>query len=243
MIARALLAACALIALANAVPNDAALVRTDLHEPGGLLPVRLRAGVSSPSSLPQRLNPPVPGRRRASSRAPFSPSRPAVHARVPFGFPAASLPHARPRPVSPPFQVTTGSTIKLAHVTSGVRLHSQDIPYAFGHGSGQQSVTSIPNSDNEGSFWVVHGVGSNDSVPSPLEAGAKVRLQHAGTRRWLHSHQFRSPLSGAQEVSAFGSDLESDDSDVWTLEFADKRHKGPWKQDEPVRCGGPEAER
>lgn len=35
---------------------------------------------------------------------------------------------------------------------------------------------------------------------SPVGKGSKLRLQHAGTRRWLHSHQYQSPLSGNQEV-------------------------------------------
>lgn len=35
---------------------------------------------------------------------------------------------------------------------------------------------------------------------SPIKKKQRLRLQHSATRRWLHSHQFQSPLSGNQEV-------------------------------------------
>ena len=38
-----------------------------------------------------------------------------------------------------------------------------------------------------------------------------IRLQHLNTRAFLHSHHFSSPLSGNQEVSAFG-DSDSGDN-------------------------------
>lgn len=38
-----------------------------------------------------------------------------------------------------------------------------------------------------------------------------IRLQHLNTGRFLHSHLFTSPLSGNQEVSAFG-DLSGGDT-------------------------------
>lgn len=34
----------------------------------------------------------------------------------------------------------------------------------------------------------------------PLKKKQRLRLQHATTRKWLHSHLFSSPLSGNQEV-------------------------------------------
>ena len=35
---------------------------------------------------------------------------------------------------------------------------------------------------------------------APVGSGTLIRLQHAATRKWLHSHHFSSPLSGNQEV-------------------------------------------
>ncbi|CAG2103698.1 unnamed protein product [Medioppia subpectinata] len=52
----------------------------------------------------------------------------------------------------------------------------------------------------------------------PLECGSVVRLQHMVTSKNLHSHHFSSPLSGNQEVSAFGDkNGEGDTGDNWTL--------------------------
>lgn len=36
---------------------------------------------------------------------------------------------------------------------------------------------------------------------SGIKSGFQLRLQHAATRKFLHSHHFESPLSGQQEVS------------------------------------------
>lgn len=43
-----------------------------------------------------------------------------------------------------------------------------------------------------------------------FKKGDALRLQHTATRKWLHSHGFHSPLTQNQEVSAYGSDTESD---------------------------------
>ena len=44
----------------------------------------------------------------------------------------------------------------------------------------------------------------------PIKCGAGLRLQHLNTWRFLHSHHFSSPLSGNQEVSAFGDGTNGD---------------------------------
>lgn len=38
------------------------------------------------------------------------------------------------------------------------------------------------------------------NLGDPIKKHSKVRLQHGPTRKWLHSHQYQSPLSGNQEV-------------------------------------------
>lgn len=40
----------------------------------------------------------------------------------------------------------------------------------------------------------------------PVKCGNIIRLQHLATSKNLHSHHFASPLSGNQEVSAYGDD-------------------------------------
>ena len=51
--------------------------------------------------------------------------------------------------------VSFGSSIKLAHDATGHYLHSHDI--AYGSGSGQQSVTAFPKSDDPNSLFTVLG--------------------------------------------------------------------------------------
>lgn len=34
----------------------------------------------------------------------------------------------------------------------------------------------------------------------PIHSGDQIRLQHGTSGRWLHSHEFKSPLSNNQEV-------------------------------------------
>ncbi|KAJ9507700.1 hypothetical protein QJQ45_019127 [Haematococcus lacustris] len=124
--------------------------------------------------------------------------------------------------------VTCGSTVKLMHVATGFRLHSHEVAYS--RGSQQQSVTAYPTADDGNSLWSITGTLDTPCLPgSSIKKGSKLRLQHVGTRKWLHSHHFQSPLSAQMEVSAFGSDNESDTGDVWTVEW-DGKHK-TWKQD------------
>ncbi|CAG8799228.1 13051_t:CDS:2 [Gigaspora margarita] len=109
--------------------------------------------------------------------------------------------------------VTCGSALKLTHSPSGYKLHSHSISY--GTGSGQQSVTGLPNSDDPDSLWIVKGsIGKNCLRGEKIKCGDSIRLQHAGTEKFLHSHYHRSPLSNQQEVSAFDG---LDSGDNWKL--------------------------
>lgn len=40
----------------------------------------------------------------------------------------------------------------------------------------------------------------------PVKCGNIIRMQHLATSKNLHSHHFASPLSGNQEVSAYGDE-------------------------------------
>ena len=51
----------------------------------------------------------------------------------------------------------------------------------------------------------------------PIKCDSIVRLIHIATRRYLHSHDFASPLSHNQEVSAFGENGVSDEGDRWKV--------------------------
>lgn len=132
---------------------------------------------------------------------------------------------------APSVEVTCGSVIKLMHERSKYRLHSHEV--AYGSGSGQQSVTAFPTGDDSNSYWSVHGAnGVECAQGDQLKSGTVVRLQHRATKRWLHSHHHRSPLSANLEVSGFGGDDQSDTGDHWRL---DVNGGGVWLKDTPVR--------
>nr|CAG4638751.1 EOG090X0E0P [Cyclestheria hislopi] len=112
--------------------------------------------------------------------------------------------------------VTCGSVIKLQNLAYKVRLHSHDVKY--GSGSGQQSVTGTDVKEDVNSHWAVLGpLNLTCKRGDPVECGATIRLQHLSTRKFLHSHHFSSPLSGNQEVSAFGENGVGDSGDHWKV--------------------------
>jgi dolichyl-phosphate-mannose--protein O-mannosyl transferase len=52
-----------------------------------------------------------------------------------------------------------------------------------------------------GRWQVLHGAYNKPCARgTPILNGDIIRLQHMGTRRWLHSHLHQSPLSAQQEV-------------------------------------------
>ncbi|CAM9528828.1 unnamed protein product [Ectocarpus fasciculatus] len=130
--------------------------------------------------------------------------------------------------------VTCGSVIKLRHDTTHFHLHSHVIKW--GGGSGQQSVTGHGGEDDQGSMWIVkEGDGALPcEVGQPMACGSVVRLEHVSTGRNLHSHNFKSPLTRGQEVSAFGDSGEGDGGDSWEVTCV---HKGSenWARDESVK--------
>ncbi|CAF0942110.1 unnamed protein product [Adineta ricciae] len=128
--------------------------------------------------------------------------------------------------------MTCGSTFKLVNQQSGDRLHSHDVKY--GSGSGQQSVTGTPNADDVNSYWQVRGDIRNDCERgTPIKCDSVVRLFHVTTRRNLHSHNYQSPLSNNQEVSAYGEDGVGDEGDRWKVVCTTKNDY--WLRADPVR--------
>ncbi|KAL4433712.1 hypothetical protein ABPG75_000153 [Micractinium tetrahymenae] len=127
--------------------------------------------------------------------------------------------------------VTCGSLIKLEADKTRHVLHSHEVSYGYGRGSGQQSVTGYPEKDQAGSLWVVRS--ENCRQGTAISKGQEVRLQHVATRRWLHSHLFASPLSNNQEVSCFGDDATSDTGDVWRVDWDSSEPH--WLRDAVVR--------
>ena len=126
--------------------------------------------------------------------------------------------------------VTCGSSVKLANKESGFYLHSHNIKY--GSGSGQQSVTAFPHRNDPNSYFVVLGsLNTQCDRGNPVECGSIIRLFHASTHKYLHSHLHDSPLSQAQEVSAYE---HSDSGDHWKVVCVDKNSKF-WEREKEIQ--------
>ena len=133
--------------------------------------------------------------------------------------------------------------ITSIELSQGNHLHSHGI--AWGSGSGQQSVTtnSVKNDKSKlhddiwhppfhlelyfkrlqselGSLWLLKEgfYAEQCEIGKPIACGDIIRLEHVDTRKNLHSHLFKAPLSGNQEVSAFGDEFGNGDTgDNWEV--------------------------
>ncbi|KAL0108617.1 hypothetical protein PUN28_015230 [Cardiocondyla obscurior] len=103
------------------------------------------------------------------------------------------------------------------NVDLSVRLHSHEVKY--GSGSGQQSVTGTSAKEDGNSYWLVKAESGKQCMRGkPISCGDTIRLEHVATKKNLHSHLVSSPLSGKQEVSAYGDHKgEGDSGDNWML--------------------------
>ena len=128
--------------------------------------------------------------------------------------------------------VTCGSAVTLQNKDSKFYLHSHGI--AWGSGSGQQSVTAHDSVSGPGNMWQVKSGHRKPmcEASQAIACGDRVRLEHVQTGRLLHSHLFKAPLSGNQEVSCFGDGGEGDTGDDWIVECdAGATH---WIRGQPV---------
>lgn len=132
-------------------------------------------------------------------------------------------------------QVSTGDVVKLSHVWTGRSLHSHGLAYTHPGSSGQQQVTAFDGSDDN-DLWRLaapHGNAVAVGDGHALRHGDVLRLRHVETGRNLHSHRrFPSPLTGQQEVTAFGRDGVGDAGDDWRVEVDGG---GRWRAGSRVR--------
>ncbi|KII69297.1 Stromal cell-derived factor 2-like protein 1 [Thelohanellus kitauei] len=112
--------------------------------------------------------------------------------------------------------VTLSSVLKLKSVQSQIYLNSGQLSYQTG--SYQQAVTGMMDVSDLNSYWqVLAKDGADTQRGVPIKCGSIVRLKHLGTKKYLHSHQVRSPLTDNQEVSAFGRNGKGDGGDNWYI--------------------------
>ena len=98
-----------------------------------------------------------------------------------------------------------------------------------------QAVTLKRGVDGAGSHWAVMGPeGRPCTRGTPIKHGQTIRLLHAQTDKWLHSHaEYNSPLSNNQEVSGYGQgEEETNSADNWRVEVAGG---GVWMREKKVR--------
>ncbi|KAG0305352.1 hypothetical protein BGZ98_004259 [Dissophora globulifera] len=123
-----------------------------------------------------------------------------------------------------PLSVAYGSTVSIRHQgTQGGYLHSHGSNYVTG--SKQQQVTLYPHKDTNND-WIIQK--RDGTVPEDLEYianGDYVRLIHVSTRKRLHSHDHKAPVTETEhhfEVSAYGYDgFAGDSNDEWRVEIVD----------------------
>ncbi|QLQ78040.1 hypothetical protein HG537_0A02870 [Torulaspora globosa] len=137
-------------------------------------------------------------------------------------------------------EVGIGSIVTIRHVgTMGGYLHSHDHQYPAG--SQQQQITLYPHLDGNNE-WIISLYNETEPVTSfqNLTDGTKVRLQHSITKRRLHSHDHKPPVSEnsdwQKEVSCYGFDgFEGDANDDWIIEV-DENLSAPGPAREHVRA-------
>ncbi|KRX07545.1 MIR motif [Pseudocohnilembus persalinus] len=97
-------------------------------------------------------------------------------------------------------------------------LHSHDVSY--GSGSKQQSVTGFKQDNDYNSLWTIKDAHNGDykTYRDEVKCGDLIRLEHTLTKKNLHSHHEKSPLSHNQEVSCYGIEGDGDEADNWVLE-------------------------
>ncbi|KAJ3107977.1 hypothetical protein HDU97_002557 [Phlyctochytrium planicorne] len=141
-----------------------------------------------------------------------------------------------------PERVAYGSTIYLRHdATSGGYLHSHTSFYPTG--SKQQQITLYPFRDENSKFLikkplqVINGTTTDTEVTELqyLQNGDIIRLQHIPTKKHLHSHDVRAPVTDNEhslEVSGYGEPgFAGDTNDHWRIEVVDSSAK-----DAPLRA-------
>lgn len=144
-----------------------------------------------------------------------------------------------------PLEAAYGSrvTFKNAGFGGGL-LHSHIQTYPVG--SKQQQVTCYHYKDNNNEFNILPPWGEpplkhpNETTaadkPRMLKSGDLIRLQHAETKRNLHSHKVNAPVTADQyEVSAYGNATIGDSKDHWVVEVVDDIELGKGGKDSPVR--------
>ncbi len=139
--------------------------------------------------------------------------------------------------MEPSDAVRYGMKIRLRHIGNRGFLRSVAKNYRHPRGSEQQIVGTAPTDDRH-TWWIVkpaHGILASPGLGDEVSRGSVIRLEHVTTHRNLHSHTSRSPLTGQQEVTAYGEMGEGDANDNWRVELDDNSGGNLWLRGVPIR--------
>lgn len=123
---------------------------------------------------------------------------------------------------SMPKYVAYGSVITLKNNDiGGGYLHSHFHLYPEGVGARQQQVTAYTHKDSNNE-WMIKNINEephkDDNKTVIVRNGDLIRLEHLTTRRNLHSHKERAPVTKKHyQVTCYGEDGVGDANDIWQV--------------------------
>lgn len=125
-------------------------------------------------------------------------------------------------------EIKCGDVLRITHDATGAHLHSHAIDYKHPGTSGQQQITAYKGTDDN-DLWIVRS-----PCTDPVRNGGQIKLEHAATQRYLHSHpKIPAPATPSQqEVTGFGGGGQTDEGDLWKVEVAGG---GVWTTNKRVR--------
>lgn len=114
---------------------------------------------------------------------------------------------------SMPREVAYGAVVTLKnHKTGGGYLHSHYHLYPKGVGARQQQITTYTHKD-ENNRWVIKPYDREsygDGNVTLVKNGDLIRLEHLQTRRNLHSHNERAPITNKHfQLTGYGEVMEN----------------------------------
>jgi len=126
-----------------------------------------------------------------------------------------------------PLDVAYNSKITLKNTAyGGGLLHSHIQRYPSGSEQQQVTLYHYKDANNE---WYIKKPWTEEQVPENeivyVKDGDIIRLVHAETKRNLHSHNIKAPVSKKfNEVSGYGNSTVGDANDLWRVEIVKDRY-------------------
>ena len=113
--------------------------------------------------------------------------------------------------------ITYGSSLRIQNSITKYYLSSFGMNWSTG--SGLQIVTAVQSDKEINSLFTIK---EGENYPTkingdPVLCGDIIRLEHIGTGKNLHSHDFKSFVTNSQEACAFGEDGNGDVNDNFRI--------------------------